>query len=39
MSQLILMMTRTMPQVYTERMETKPSITVFHMIWERMEKL
>ena len=38
MSQSILMMTRTVSQVSAERMETKPSVTVFLMTWERMER-
>ena len=39
MSQSILMMTRTVSQVSAERMETKPSATVFPMTWEPMERL
>lgn len=39
MSQPILMMTRTVSQVSAERMETKPSATVFPMTWEPMERL
>ena len=38
MSQSILMMTRTVSQVSAERMETKPSATVFPMTWEPMER-
>ena len=38
MSQSILMMTRTVSQVSAERMETKPSVTVFLMTWGRMER-
>ena len=38
MSQSILMMPRTVSQVSAERMETKPSVTVFLMTWERMER-
>ena len=38
MSQPILMMTRTVSQVWAERMETKQSATAFLMIWERMER-
>ena len=38
MSQSILKMTRTVSQVSAERMETKPSATVFPMTWEPMER-
>ena len=38
MSQSILMMTRTVSQVEAERMETKPSVRVLLMTWERKER-